>query len=283
MELKLIVLAGAKEGTQIPLKKDEFVIGRASECTLRAGSGAISRRHCAIVRDGDSWVARDLGSRNGTFLNDQSIEAPTALKVGDELRVGPLKFRVDAAVKKSDDSKAPKAAAQDTVSGDEAPPPSNGSNGSPDINRAKRSPAKDVADVAERTSNASGATSEEDISRWLLGTDAAIGDVTHETQTLSLEDTTAIRRAASNNSAVGAAAEADSDTVAGDDESESVTEETSAEATEESGSGWKLLGFGKRSSKSKKKPGKLPPRPADNAKDSREAAADILREMTRRR
>ena len=50
MKLKLIVLAGAKEGLEIPLKKDKFLIGRAKECALRAGSEAISRRHCAIVR-----------------------------------------------------------------------------------------------------------------------------------------------------------------------------------------------------------------------------------------
>ena len=95
MDLKLIVLAGAKEGTQIPLKKDKFIIGRASECTLRAGSSAISRRHCAIVRKDDTWTVRDLGSRNGTFLNDSAVETPTALKVGDEIRVGPLHFRVE--------------------------------------------------------------------------------------------------------------------------------------------------------------------------------------------
>ena len=77
MDLKLIVLAGAKEGTQIPLKKDKFIIGRASECTLRAGSSAISRRHCAIVRKDDAWFVRDLGSRNGTFLNDSAVETPT--------------------------------------------------------------------------------------------------------------------------------------------------------------------------------------------------------------
>src|SRR3972149_1239480 len=93
MELKLIVLAGAKEGTQIPLKKDKFVIGRASECTLRAGSSAISRRHCAIVRKDGVWVVRDLGSRNGTFLNDSAVETPTPLQVGDKLRVGPVHFR----------------------------------------------------------------------------------------------------------------------------------------------------------------------------------------------
>ena len=35
MDLQLIVLAGAKHGTRIPLKKSKFVIGRAKECTLR--------------------------------------------------------------------------------------------------------------------------------------------------------------------------------------------------------------------------------------------------------
>jgi len=106
MDLKLVVLAGAKEGTQIPLKKDKFVIGRSNECTLRAGSEAISRRHCAIVRSEDTWVVRDLGSRNGTYLNDRAIESPTPLKAGDELRVGPLKFRVDATVKPAGDPTA---------------------------------------------------------------------------------------------------------------------------------------------------------------------------------
>src|SRR3990172_3594737 len=106
MELKLVVLAGAKEGTQIPLKKDKFIIGRASECTLRAGSSAISRRHCAIVRKEGAWVLRDLGSRNGTFLNDTAVEKPTPIKVGDEIRVGPLHFRVEQMVAAAEGSKA---------------------------------------------------------------------------------------------------------------------------------------------------------------------------------
>ena len=96
MKLKLIVLAGAKEGTEIPLKKDKFLIGRAKECALRAGSEAISRRHCAIIRRDTGWTVRDLGSRNGTHVNEEKIAAEVPLKDGDELRVGPLKFRVAA-------------------------------------------------------------------------------------------------------------------------------------------------------------------------------------------
>src|SRR5262249_30012328 len=94
MKLKLIVLAGAKEGLEIPLRKDKFLIGRAKECALRAGSEAISRRHCAIIRRETGYTVRDLGSRNGTQVNGEKIAAEVPLKAGDELRVGPLHFRV---------------------------------------------------------------------------------------------------------------------------------------------------------------------------------------------
>src|SRR3989337_825466 len=96
MKLKLIVLAGAKEGLEIPLKKDKFLIGRAKECSLRAGSEAISRRHCAIVRKEGRCTVRDLGSRNGTYVNDVRISDEVALSAEDELRVGPLNFRIAA-------------------------------------------------------------------------------------------------------------------------------------------------------------------------------------------
>src|SRR3990172_12134138 len=94
--MKLIVLAGAKEGTVIPIKKKEFTIGRSKECTLRAGSEAISRRHCILARTDAGFTVRDLGSRNGTYVNGQKIEQETELHDGDELSVGPLRFRVSA-------------------------------------------------------------------------------------------------------------------------------------------------------------------------------------------
>ncbi len=274
MNLKLIVLAGAKEGTQIPLKKDKFIIGRASECTLRAGSSAISRRHCAIVRKDDAWLVRDLGSRHGTYLNDNVVAEPTPLKVGDEIRVGPLHFRVEQ-VAVAEGSKAPKPAAPAKP----ASAPEDIELGTADVNRGKQPKVKDVSEVAERAAKqANGSTSEEDISRWLLGLEGGGGgDAMRETQTLSLEETTAITRGApaeetatSEGEAQDAAASESAvkgDTKAGD------------EASGKSG-GW---GFFKKKGAAKKAPGKLPPRPNEVTKDSREAATDILREMTRRR
>jgi hypothetical protein len=66
------------------------------------------------------------------------------------------------------------------------------------------------------------------------------------------------------------------------DESDSATTERLDGAEQKSG-GWSWLKRGKPGD-AKKKPGKLPPRSTEpSSKDSREAAADILREMTRRR
>jgi predicted component of type VI protein secretion system len=278
MELKLVVLAGAKEGTQIPLKKDKFIIGRASECTLRAGSSAISRRHCAIVRKESDWIVRDLGSRNGTFLNDTKVETPTPLKIGDQLRVGPLHFRVEQYVKSAGGSKVSKAApdaqaAQKTTA-------------EQDINRAKQPPVKDIAEVVQRTaSKGDGSTSEDDISRWLLGIDAAAGgDMLRETQTLSMEDTTSISRAApAKQVPTVPAANGNAEDEEAVDIEEAPAEKSVEGSTDKADSGgWKFFKMGKKGA-AKKAPGKLPPRPAETSKDSREAAADILREMTRRR
>ncbi len=275
MELKLIVLAGAKDGTQIPLKKDKFVIGRASECTLRAGSDAISRRHCSIVRTDGAWLASDMGSRNGTYINDQKIEAPTPLAVGDILRVGPLKFRVEEYVKGGSDIKVSKPAASTNGTARIDQPQ--------DINRAKQPPVKSVSEVIERTvSKGDGSATEDDVSRWLLGiADAASTDSMRETTTLSMEDTTTIARMSVPKQP---AVEPADESAAGEESSVEAKPSTPAPASPESSSGgWSLFKKGKAGATKKSALGKLPPRPMESSKDSREAAADILREMTRRR
>jgi predicted component of type VI protein secretion system len=263
MELKLIVLAGAKHGLEIPLKKDKFLIGRAKECSLRAGSEAISRRHCAIVRTDGKWTVRDLGSRNGTYVNDTRIAEEVPLAAGDELRVGPLKFHV-----------ASIAAAKPTA-------PATGAPTAEPTKPRKQPPVKDVADVIQRTVNkADSSTSEDDISKWLLGLADTNGEANlKETLTMQLEDTQAHGRIPSiTEQSVNGVPE---DSAEAADEVESA-EEASAEENGKSAS-WGLFKRGKGAAPKKQQPGKLPPRPEAQSKDSREAAADILREMTRRR
>jgi predicted component of type VI protein secretion system len=266
MELKLIVLAGAKQGLEIPLKKDKFLIGRAKECSLRAGSEAISRRHCAIVRKDDRYTVRDLGSRNGTYVNDVRIAEEVNLSAGDELRVGPLVFNVAA---RGEKKAAPQA---ESAAPSTAPAPTK---------PKKQPPVKDMADIIQRTVNKSDDnTSEDDVSRWLLGLPEGNGEGNNlkETLAIRMEDTQAHGRMSANNGTISA------DDIQAPSEAADVDDEAAEDAIgeSESKSGWGLFKRGKGGT-SKKQPGKLPPRPEQQSKDSREAAADILREMTRRR
>jgi pSer/pThr/pTyr-binding forkhead associated (FHA) protein len=278
MKLKLVVLAGAKEGLEIPLKKEKFLIGRAKECALRAGSEAISRQHCAISRHENGYTVKDLGSRNGTHVNDKRITEEVPLVAGNELRVGPLKFRVDVLAEKPKDKEAKPALPALMPAAPDA--------------KKKQPPVKDVADVVQRTINKSDNMSEDDVSRWLLGvTDVDGPETLKETRSLRAEETrtTMTRVTVGETSTIedvsklpeGDALE-DEETAESSGDAKDVTE-----GEEEGGSGvWKWLkrGKGGKGPAPKKKPGKLPPRSdLGPLKDSREAAADILREMQRRR
>jgi hypothetical protein len=53
---------------------------------------SVSRHHAHLVQDATGWMLRDLGSANGTYLNDQLLEAPIAAKTGDRIRFGHIAF-----------------------------------------------------------------------------------------------------------------------------------------------------------------------------------------------
>lgn len=70
------------------------VIGRDSELAqIVVPDGQVSRAHCVISRDGSTFQVEDLGSRNGTLLNDKRI-AKCPLKHGDQIKVGGTKVRI---------------------------------------------------------------------------------------------------------------------------------------------------------------------------------------------
>ncbi|MBX3159585.1 MAG: FHA domain-containing protein [Deltaproteobacteria bacterium] len=53
---------------------------------------SVSRHHAHITLDADAWTVKDLGSANGTFIDDKLIEAPTQLHEGDRVRFGQIAF-----------------------------------------------------------------------------------------------------------------------------------------------------------------------------------------------
>jgi serine phosphatase RsbU (regulator of sigma subunit) len=64
------------------------VLGRSEECTARFGDSSLSRMHARVRCEGGTYILSDLGSTNGTFVNDRRIEADTELRDGDMVRLG---------------------------------------------------------------------------------------------------------------------------------------------------------------------------------------------------
>lgn len=75
---------------EIPLFEGENVLGRMEDAIVRIDSPRVSRRHARIVVSSGRAVLEDLGSKNGTYLRGQRIEAPSDLVDGDEICVGPV-------------------------------------------------------------------------------------------------------------------------------------------------------------------------------------------------
>jgi pSer/pThr/pTyr-binding forkhead associated (FHA) protein len=86
---------GRSERYQID--QDLLMIGRAGEAHLRIECSEVSRIHCELRQSADgSWLVTDMGSRNGTLVNGQSVEQ-ARLNSGDQVKLGPVSliFRED--------------------------------------------------------------------------------------------------------------------------------------------------------------------------------------------
>lgn len=95
----LILLQGG-EATPYPLVEPEITLGRHPDCTIQLKSNMVSRRHARVTRKDSSYFIEDMGSGNGTFLNGNRLEEPTALKDGDRVKFGPLLFRFETSYSK---------------------------------------------------------------------------------------------------------------------------------------------------------------------------------------
>lgn len=73
----------------MPLERERYTLGRSSANELCYPEDAgLSRQHLALEREGDTWVVRDLGSKNGTFVNGTRINGPYPLGKNDRVTAG---------------------------------------------------------------------------------------------------------------------------------------------------------------------------------------------------
>jgi pSer/pThr/pTyr-binding forkhead associated (FHA) protein len=92
---RLIVVAGPEAGKEFNLQGDEVTIGRESQAAtweIRLNDRTISRPHAKIERHGGAFTLFDLGSANGTTLNDLFVIEPVLLGDGDVIGIGATKL-----------------------------------------------------------------------------------------------------------------------------------------------------------------------------------------------
>lgn len=90
---RLVCTDGPLSGQQFLLEEEEVVVGRATENAVSIPDTSVSRRHLSLRRDGNAWLARDLGSGNGTLLNGEQLATETQLRDGDLLTLGDTVLR----------------------------------------------------------------------------------------------------------------------------------------------------------------------------------------------
>lgn len=92
--VQLIVVQGKPEGKTIPITGPIFRVGRDPSCHLRPSSDQVSRLHAELAITSETVIVKDLGSRNGTFLNGRTLSGPAQVKSGDLVKIGHLTFAV---------------------------------------------------------------------------------------------------------------------------------------------------------------------------------------------
>ncbi len=83
----LRVIQGNRIGELHELVSDRLVLGRHPSCEVVLENAVISRQHARMMKQGDSYVIEDLGSRNGTYVNGEKVSGLQLIKENDRIRI----------------------------------------------------------------------------------------------------------------------------------------------------------------------------------------------------
>lgn len=91
---KLVIVAGAREGLEIPLESDKLTIGRSAQSGLVIRDEYTSTNHARLQLWNGDWVIQDLDSTNGTFVDNQRVSVPTPVPLYVPVSVGSTIFEL---------------------------------------------------------------------------------------------------------------------------------------------------------------------------------------------
>ena len=90
-KLRVETAAGLKSGSAYSLA-DGAVLGRGDQADIQLQDTFASSQHARLSPHGDVIVVEDLGSTNGTYLNEEPLRGPQPLHPGDKIRIGDSSF-----------------------------------------------------------------------------------------------------------------------------------------------------------------------------------------------
>jgi hypothetical protein len=93
--MRLVITGGGKIGRSFNVTKAAATIGRVQVCDIVLDDPSVSPLHARIERAGGTFLLRDQGSENGTYVNERLITEPHPLAYGEVIRVGVFTLRVE--------------------------------------------------------------------------------------------------------------------------------------------------------------------------------------------
>lgn len=89
----LTIIDGPRAGSAVTLEGPAVTLGRAGDNTVVLDDEYVSGHHCRLVpAKGGQWRLEDLGSTNGTYVNESRLRAPAVIPVGTPVRIGATTF-----------------------------------------------------------------------------------------------------------------------------------------------------------------------------------------------
>jgi hypothetical protein len=83
---------GHDSGMIYDLDDEDLVLGRGNQAAIRLEDPFASSQHARVFEQGGALIVEDLGSTNGTYLNEELLETPRPLHPGDRVRIGDSEF-----------------------------------------------------------------------------------------------------------------------------------------------------------------------------------------------
>ena len=83
-----LVLMGGVGPQEAKLLGSEVLMGRDPSCAVRIPDSSVSSQHARVYQSDGEWYVEDLGSTNGTSVNDRPLVRPLLLRPGDRIQIG---------------------------------------------------------------------------------------------------------------------------------------------------------------------------------------------------